>query len=68
MQRQRFITTIKNVTDKNKKKKCSKAQVDFIVPVKSTATTEGGKKGNQNKRIPKESTEQVKHKNNKSFS
>jgi len=32
------------------------------VPVKSTTTTEGGKKGKpkQNKRIPKESTEQVK--------
>ena len=60
MQRQRFITTIKNVTEE--KKKSSKAQVDFIVPIKSTTTTEGGKKGKpkQNKRIPKESTEQVK--------
>ena len=41
-----------------RKKKNSKAQLDFIVPIKLTGTTEGvvGK----GKRNPKETTEQVK--------
>ena len=45
---------------KGKKKKRSKASLDFIVPIKSTTTTEEGKK----EKNPKESTEQIKHKNN----
>jgi len=40
-----------------KKKQSSKALLDFIVPIKSTTTTEGESKGKKN---PKESTEQVK--------
>ena len=38
---------------KGKKKKRSKASLDFIVPIKSTTTTEEGKK----EKNPKESTE-----------
>ena len=48
------MPTVKNVTQKIKS---SKAQLDFIVPIKSTTTTVGEKKGKKN---PKESTEQVK--------
>ena len=36
--------------------KSSKAQLDFLVPIKLTTITEGGKR----KKNPKESTEQVK--------
>ena len=42
MQRQRFITTVKNVTEGTKQS--SKAQLNFIVPRKLTTTTEGGDK------------------------
>ena len=48
------MTTIRNVTEG--KKKSSKVELDFIVPIKSTTTTEGGKK----KKYPKETREQVK--------
>ena len=41
-----------------KKKKCSKAYLDFIVPIKSTTTTDREEKGGG--RNPKQSTEQVK--------
>ena len=46
MQRQRFITAIKNVTEK---KKSSKAQLDLIVPIKLTTTTERGRKEKRKK-------------------
>ena len=36
------MTTIKNVTEE-KEKKSSKAELDFIVPIKLTTTTEGEK-------------------------
>ena len=57
-QEQRFITTIKNVTEE-KEKESSKAQLDFLAPIQLTTTTErgGGGKGKNN---PKESIEQVK--------
>ena len=44
MQRQRFITTIKNMTEKKEKKKAQKLNQNFIVPIKSTSTTEGENK------------------------
>ena len=53
MQRQRLITTIKNVTDVKKAQK-----LNFIVPVKLTSTKEGGKK--RKKKYSKQSIEQVK--------
>ena len=37
-----------------------KTQKDFLVPIKSTTTTEGAKKKNKKEKNPKESTEQVK--------
>ena len=40
-----------------REKKSSKALLDFTVPIKLIATTEGGGEGKKN---PKESTEQVK--------
>ena len=42
------MPTIKNVTQKIKS---SKAQLDFIVPIKSTTTTVGEKRGKKSKRI-----------------
>ena len=45
------MTTVKNVTETKKKKKSSKAKLDFLVPIKSTTTT-GGKAGQKkSKRI-----------------
>ena len=61
-QRQRYITTIKNVTEK---KKSSKFQLDFIVPIKTTTTTEQEK---IKKKIQKNLQNNLKHKNNKCFS
>ena len=52
------MTTIKNVTEDKEKIKL-KSLMDFLVPMKSTTTTEGGK-GEKKKKNPKESTEQVK--------
>ena len=46
-----------------RKKKSSKALLDFIVPIKSITTTEGGKgvgAGVEREKNPKESTEQAK--------
>ena len=42
--------TVKNVTEK---KKSSKAELDFIVPVKSTTTIAGGKKEKKKKKCKK---------------
>ena len=55
------MTTIKNVTEKKKKPKI----LDFIMPIKSTTTTEQGEK---KKKIPKNIQSMSKHKNNKCFS
>ena len=64
-QRQRYITTIKNVTEKEKS---SKAQLDFIVPIKLTITTEGEKQEKKKKeKIQKNLENKSKHKNNKCF-
>ena len=60
MQRQRFITAIKNVTEKNKKLK----NLDFIMPIKLTTTTGVEKE----KKIQKNLQSKSKHKNNKCFS
>ena len=63
-QRQRFITTIKNVTEK-KKKKIIKSLIRFHSANKTdNYNSDGGKK----KKNPKEPTEQVKRKNNTRFS
>ena len=43
MQRQKLITTIKNVTEK--KKKSSKAKLDFIASIKLTTTDQGRGEG-----------------------
>ena len=57
MQMQRFITTIKNVTEEKK----FKSLIGLIVPLKSTTTTEEGKREKiERKKYPKESKEQVK--------
>ena len=56
------MPTIKNVTQKIKS---SKVQLDFIVPIKSTTTTVGEKRG---KKIQKNIQNKSKHKNNKCFS
>ena len=63
MQRQRFITTIKNVT---KEKIKLKSLIDFIVPVKSTATAEGQKGAGGE--IQKNLQNMSKNKNNKCIS
>ena len=51
MQRQSFRTTIKNVIED--KKKSSKAQLDFLVPIKSATATEGGQKEKKKKKKSK---------------
>jgi len=56
MQRQRFITTIKSVIGGEKKK--PQSLIDFIVPLKSTTTVEGGSSEGK-KKNPKDTTEQV---------
>ena len=56
MQRQRFITTIKSVIGKKKKK--PQSLIDFIVPLKLT-TTVGGV-SSEGKKNPKDTTEQIK--------
>ena len=62
--RQRFITTIKKC-DWGKKKR-SKAQLYFIVPIKSTTTTEVGEE-KKKKKIQKNLQNKSKHKNKKCF-
>ena len=57
------MTIVKNVTE-TKKKKSAKAKLDFIVPIKSTTTTDG-KAGE--KKIQKNLQNKWKHKNNKCF-
>ena len=49
-------------------KKSSKYQLEFIVPIKSTTTTERGTKGKKEKKIQKNLQNKSKHKNNKFFS
>ena len=56
MQRQRFMTTIKNVTEKKKK---LKSLTGFYSANKIDNYNRGGKEGKK-KNIPKESREQVK--------
>ena len=60
------MTIVKNVTE-TKKKKSSKAKLDFIVPIKSTTTT-GGEKGAKRKIFQKNLQNMSKNKNNKGFS
>ena len=49
-------------------KKSSKYQLDFIVPVKSTATAEGKKGWGKEKKIQKNVQNKSKNNNNKCFS
>ena len=65
-QRQRFITTMKNEIEKGKKKGLN-AQLNFIVPIKLTTTTDRGKScwGGAEKN-PK-NLQKSKHKNNNMF-
>ena len=63
--RQGFITTIKNVTEKKK----LKSLIGFHSTNKMVNYNRGGeKRGEKEKKNPKESTEHVKKKNNKHFS
>ena len=50
--------TVKNVSEEKEKKNSSKVYLDFLVPIKLTATTEGKK--SRMGETPKEPTEQVK--------
>ena len=65
MQRQRFITAIKSVVG-GKKKKDTKAELDFIVLIKLTTTTEGWG-GHEKSKNPKEPQNKSKYKDNKCF-
>ena len=61
MQKQRFVTTIKKCDwGGGGGETSSKAQLGFIVPIKSTTTIELGRNRKKKEKNSKESTEQVK--------
>ena len=62
------MTTIKNVTEEKENKQTnSNAYLDFLVPIKSTTTTEGEKRKESRKKIQKNLQNKYKNKNNNAF-